>query len=130
MKIKAALTKKEYIYEMKGNMIIVNGENIVLSSLPTYDNTEMERSIDWYKDNGKIQGTLYINTEQQFLLINGNLKRFHDIDLNTEITIANLEDIIKLMNTPRLEVIKERKKIKDKFLETGTEEDWIKKGEL
>lgn len=132
MEIRPVLTNKKYYYCLESSILKINDSVFDLSSLPKLKKPTEKNpnpiNPDFYKQDEKEYGLLYVNVDQQFMFINNNLMKFYDIDSNGDISLAELKTIIDHMNMPLDQVIKERKAIMDNYIATHGIEAWNKKG--
>lgn len=71
---------------------------------------------------------LNVDTEHQFMFINGNLMRFYDINNDDDISLDKIKTIVEHWNMTKEERLEAHRAIYNKYLETHSLEEWRKKG--
>lgn len=138
MKIQTQLHKTADELGLNGSVLTINGEDYDLDNAaplaeigqddygnPLLESCENQRV---YKHGDDIIIFLHVDAKLQFLAINNNLMRFFDIDANNIITLDEMTIFVDHWNKPESDRVEIRNGIKEKFLESGTIEDWKKKG--
>lgn len=138
MKIQTQLQKTADTIELNGSILTINGKDYDLdNALPLAEigKTESGEPILESPENQRIykQGDdtiifLNVDVELQFLSINYNLMRFFDIDSNNVIDLDELAIFVDHWSKTESDRREIRNDIMERFLKTGTKEDWKKKG--